>query len=740
MRGLRTAAALVALGLATPGAWAADPAPARAAAARPAKDGPVAMLPTARKVIALYSSREEPRVRLTAAHQIGAFPLNWLGLVVEYHDVEAGLPPLWQDPDVRGVLAWFQQPGIPDPAGYVAWAERLVASGRRFVVVGDPGIGRDTQGRETGMEVLTRFYALLGLEYRGGYSAVTYDTAVSHSDPALVPFERAPDPVLPGFELFAARSVQPHLTVTRKPTGASSVLVATGPAGGFIAPGFTHHRDPATLAVQWKLNPFAFFQRAFALGDMPVPDVTTLVGRRMYYSHIDGDGWLNMARMKPYSEEGAFAAEVVRDEVIKPFPHMPVTVAPIARELAPGHPGYQQAGEIARELFALPQVEPASHTWSHPFQWSFFEDYSPDKEAPFRGGKAEGQVSEASGDEKTGLVPGYSVPRAYMDQPFDLEREMGGAAKLIDSFAPPGKRVRLVQWSGDTAPFTGAIRAARQAGLLNINGGDSRFDPEYPSVAGLSAIGRKVEGMVRVYASASNENTYTDLWSARFFGFRDVVKTWANTESPRRLKPVNLYYHMYSGERAASLKALKGNLAWASAQELAPVATSDYAALVEGFFSARLLPVAEGAWRVVDRGALQTLRLDRGGVGVDWARSSGVLGQRVANGSLYVALDPADAVPVVALAAGPGAPAARPWLVQSRWPLSGLKIVPGGFEVAAKGFGPGEMEWQVPEPGTYRVTAGDWQGTATAGPDGRLAFTVAADATTGRAVTVRRER
>ncbi len=740
MRGRLIPLALAGLLATTAPVLAASPPPAAVTAAKPGRDGEVAMQPAARKIIALYSAKEEPRVRASAAHQIAAFPLNWLGLVVEFRDVESGLPPVWQDPEVRGVLAWFQQPGLPDPAGYVAWAERLVASGRRLVVMGDPGLARDRQGGVTDPALVARFYGLLGLDYRGGYSPVTYDSAVDKADPDMVGFERALDPVLPGFELFGLRGAQAHLTVTRKPTGDSSVLVATGPAGGFIAPGFAHHRDPATLAVQWKVNPFGFFQRAFGLGDAPVADVTTLVGRRIYYSHIDGDGWLNMARMKPYSEAGAAAAEVVRDEVIRPFPQMPVTVAPIARELAPGHPGHERVGEIARGLFALPQVEPASHTWSHPFQWNFFEEYSPEKEAPYRGGKSQGQVSEASGDDKEGLRPGYSVPRAYMDQPFDLEREMGGAARLIGSFAPPGKSVRLVQWSGDTVPFVAAVRAAEQAGLLNINGGDSRFDPEFPSVAGLAPVGRRLDGMVRVYASASNENTYTDLWSNRFFGFRDVVKTWTNTESPRRLKPVNLYYHMYSGERAASLKALKDNVAWAAAQELAPVTTTDYAAMAHGFFTTRLVPVAEGAWRVEDRGALQTLRLDRPGVGVDWVRSSGVMGQRLANGSLYVALDPADPAPVVALAAGEGAAAKRPWLVQSRWPLSGLKAVPGGFEVTAKGFGPGEMEWQVPEPGTYRVAAGDWQGTATAGPDGRLSFTVAADATAGQTLVVRRER
>src|SRR3546814_6505229 len=83
--------------------------------------------------------------------------------------------------------------------------------------------------------------------------------------------------------------------------------------------------------------------------------------------------------------------------------------------------------ELAREIFARPNVEPASHTYSHPFQWGFFRNYDPASEKPFRAiYDARGQDRYQGGDpdEKSmqaaraaGLHTGYRIPPAYGDKP-----------------------------------------------------------------------------------------------------------------------------------------------------------------------------------------------------------------------------------------------------------------------------------------------------------------------------------
>ncbi|MBF5094097.1 hypothetical protein F1643_05945 [Azospirillum sp. INR13] len=204
---------------------------------------------------------------------------------------------------------------------------------------------------------------------------------------------------------------------------------------------------------------------------------------------------------------------------------------------------------------------------------------------------------------------------------------------------------------------------------------------------------------------------------------------------PIRLKPFNVYYHMYSGQKAASLNALVSVLTAARATELAPVAASTYARIAEGFYTARFEPLEGGRrWRVRDRGALNTLRFDRASAtAVDFSRSAGVLGQRHSQGSLYVALDPAVAEPVVALAevdrADRDPPASVPYLVEGRWAFSALAGEGAGFRVAATGYGEGSMVWRVPRSGPWTVTAERdgavlWTGSATADEDGRLTLTV----------------
>ena len=255
---------------------------------------------------------------------------------------------------------------------------------------------------------------------------------------------------------------------------------------------------------------------------------------------------------------------------------------------------------------------------------------------------------------------------------------------------PAGKRVELVQWSGDTLPFREAMAAVRRAGLRAINGGDTRFDGDFPSFAWVAPVGRQVGQDWQVYSSNSNENTYTDLWTDRFFGFTFLMRTIRNTELPLRVKPFNVYYHMYSGEKLAALNAVRRNLEYARTQQLAPVATSRYAAIAEGFFAARLEQLGPRRWRVANRGALSTVRFDRASrLGVDFERSTGVVGARHQHGALYVTLDeeaPAPEVVLRDLRADEQTPsAARPFLVQARWRVWRLRQLRAGCSSARRG-------------------------------------------------------
>lgn len=716
-----------------------------------------------RKVLALVDIREEETVRLTRIHSMAEMPLNHLGLDVVYWDVGKGLPDLAQWPDLRGVLTWFANDPFHNPRDYIAWMAAAMDRGLKVAVLGQSGVRRSRDGATTPMALVNRFFGRLGVRDEEGYSDLNHNARIVVADD-VVGFERKLAGVLPGYTLMRPvdARVKSHLVLRRGGNAETdSHLVATGPAGGYAAEGFVRYYDLEFNRRSWIINPFEFFRLAFATDDLPKPDVTTLSGRRLYFSHIDGDGWRNISEVQPYTKLKALSSEVVRRELIEAYPDLPVSVAPIVGDLHPEIAGTEATMDVARKTFALPQVEVASHTWSHPFYWDYYRDYDPADEARFKTaphgksgsgwlsymlGKepplqidAGGAAGGAEGDPEGGIGR-YRLPRAYLRTPFNLDDETGGSLRYMDRFAPEGKAAaRLYQWSGDTSPWDGAVAAVRKAGGVNMNGGDTRFDSEYPSYTAVSSIGRPVGAERQIYSGSSNENTYTDLWTAKFFGFQNLVHTVKATETPIRVKPFNIYYHTYSGQKTASLNAVKKNLNAARAMELTPVAASHYVDIANGFYSTRFVADGPRRWRVLDRGALQTIRFDRALFsGVDFPRSRGVLGQRYHQGSLYVALDPAEREPIIALTdvdradAPPDAP--RPYLSHGRWVFSDLRLSGQSFTVRAQGYGAGAMEWRVPWAGRYAVTArrgGEilWRGVASVAPgEQMLRAVVAADA------------
>ena len=409
---------------------------------------------------------------------------------------------------------------------------------------------------------------------------------------------------------------------------------------------------------------------------------------------------------------------MIYDLAITEYPDLPVTVTAIAADLDEKWVARKESGDIARKLFALPHVEVGSHTYSHPFDWDFFAEGDAEKEIPFlqffpgttwKSGELYGWFREKLHEERKydpaklvdKLKSDYRTPRAFAKEPFDIEKEITGSIAKVNEFAPAEKKAKIVMWSGNTSPFEKALELTEQAGFRNINGGDARFDKEFPSLAFVSPLGRKVGKFQQIYASNSNENTYTDLWTGRFHGFGFLVRTIENTESPIRLKPFNVYYHMYSGEKQAALNALLNNLNFARSKKIAPIETSLFSDIVNGFFTTKIIPLGKKRWKIKDRGALQTIRFDQSALEqVDFEKSKGIVGQKHYQGSLYVYLDQSVKTPIIQLKKlneywqEPNSE--FPYLIDSRWLIWDVKRDPKKVEFTAQGFGVGEMFWQIP--------------------------------------------
>jgi polysaccharide biosynthesis protein PelA len=681
--------------------------------------------PVKRDILALFDSRHEGKPNNSRIHRLAEMPLNWLGLKVTFVDVNEALPSPEETARYRGVITWFNEP-LKDPRKVLTWLDTVTANGVRYACLGEIA-----PPEPPGSDVyINRILGRLGLSSSDQYVNVTHKAKITTLDTGMAGFERPVDKALPSFRviLSSGTSAKVHLAalVPEAEGDITSVLIATSPAGGYAADAFTIFYDNAIDKARWVLNPFAFFKKAFGEDRFPVPDVTTLAGRRMYFSHIDGDGWNNISEIEGYKETQTSGSEVIFKEVIEPFPDMPVSVGLIGGDAVPGLGGTDDARVMAARIFAMPQVEVASHTYTHPFSWGFYESYSRDAETKLIENAGHPAISmmdhvrqflyrvAGKTDEAEALTRyvagGAELPRGYMKEPFDLNLEVKRALEISEQLAPAGKKAGIYLWSGDAEAFEGAIKATRDAGVRNMNGGDSRLDTEFPSVFYVPPISRTVGAQRQIYAANSNENTYTNNWHGPFYGQLLLAETLKNTELPRRLKPFNLYYHMYSGEKPGSLLAIKTFVAGAQKAKVIPVKASEYAAIADDFFAAEIHQIDAVSWTVEHRGNLQTLRLDDAdAIDIDDAKSVGVLGATRHGGSLYVALDaaiePAMIVTRVRDQAGPVFDRGVARLIDSRWQLQNVHKDACGFSFDAHGYGDGDMTWMTTPGQSFNVQA-----------------------------------
>ncbi|MBD3894149.1 bifunctional glycoside hydrolase 114/ polysaccharide deacetylase family protein [Hydrogenophaga sp.] len=577
-----------------------------------------------RRVALLYDGRDALMLNHVRAHRYLQMPFNHMGYVVDFFDVNLPLPTHILKDRYAGVATWLSG-SLPQPAAaaLAAWLEAQIAAGMPLAVLGSFGFPLDRDRA-----------ASLGLS---APPSPTGAVRIASVDPMLG-FEAQPQVIRAHLQSVGLSDPRARaLLEFRDQREQPFVGAALTPWGGFVLDPFVVLSLPGTEQSRWIVDPFAFLQSALRLEPLPAPDVTTENGRRLFFSHIDSDGFPSRAEF-PGSP---LAAEILLTEVLQRH-RVPTTMSAIEAEVSPDglFPELSpQLMALKRRMFALEHVEIATHTFSHPLFWD--QAIWPKRTPPHNM-----------------HIPGYE---------FNLEREIVGSTQFIQRYlAPPGKPVKMILWSGDTAPTAEALEIAERAGLLNLNGGDTFITRSNPTLTAVGAHGIQKNGFLQVYAPITNENIYTNLWTGPFWGFSRAIETFEMTESPRRLKAVGIYYHTYSASKRASLNALHTLHAWAQAQELHPIFASEYARKVQDFHAMGIAREGEG-WRVRSRGYLRTLRLPAA-LGVpDLSSALGVAGFSPGVEGTYVHLSGSSAWFRTQPA---GTPAARAYLFDANGRLS----------------------------------------------------------------------
>ncbi len=594
-------------------------------------------VPESRLILAVYDSADGS-FRDSNTHRMAQVVFDHLGLILAPRDIRMGLPTHEEMAAYRGVFAWLTRKSQANPEGYLEWLAEECRRGRYVVVWGHLGAYINGNGKAVNAEALRQLYALWGFESNGRLIENDFSLEKAEAEPDMMGFEH---PLELGISDFVRcrptdpAAVDVYLSVQERGTEhPPSSVVARHPHGGFALQHFIFYADPRTGRRQWILNPFEFLRACFRVDEMPAVDLTTLNGCRMLYAHIDGDG--SMVQSQPAS--GAIAAEVIMDKIVTQY-RIPVTVGVVEGEVIKSSTtkwvkNRPRMVELFRNLLALDNVEAASHACTQPLDWEHGLSRIVIPGISRRPkNRDEDKFVQRLGHPEAGLY--IAEPDAW------VKREILGSIEYINKdLATTDEQCRLFLWTGDRRPTLIALQMLAGSKLLNLNGGDSVFDPLHPSVSALAPAYLRVGSYTQYYASAASEDAYTDSWTRNFAGYRHAIETFTRSGYPRRLKPINIHYHFYSAQHHASLNALRQVHDYCKPLDLSPVFAGDYVEILRNSMEIKLVRNDRG-WSWSNARNCRTLRWDNQKDLPDLEHSEGVIGYYHDPDlhSLYVHLD-----------------------------------------------------------------------------------------------------
>lgn len=695
-----------------------------------------------RQVIGFWDSIDDKTPDDCLIHRTAEMPLNYLGFDVVYHDIQKPLPILSKEDGICGILLYLQVGAkAADPQSVIEWAIQAIDLGKKIIILRNPGFLNDLNNNPTADELQNRLFEKMGFTNTQKWVDYPFEYQVISADKEWTSFEKQLPRPLPGFFICKAygEKARSYLKVgiPGKPESESDLLIVS-PTGAYVAEYYANSFDNATFSSEprslgWFINPFKLFETVFDTDSLPKPDPTTLAGRRIFIGTCHGDSWNINTSIAEYAGKDVYCSAVLLQKVIIPNPDLPTAVAIVAADVDPEWNARKRSQDIARHYFALQQVESASHTYSHPFFWKFFEHGGPEKEINYLYLYPYGtwqssflswlraksyQIFKPKEFEKERLNWGYTIPRAFANQPFELNKEISGAVNYLNQFAPPENQVKLLLWSGDSRPWYKPLLLCKQANIKNFGGGFVRFDPNYPSHLFVYPFARKVNKIVQLYSASNADNDYTRGWTDKFYGYQFLPATLKNTEIPRRLKPIHLYYHSYSGEFDESVQAILSNIAYIRTQSYIPIQVKRFCDIGEGFFTTVLETLGDNRWKVRNRMGLQTIRFDHADhKTVDFTNSQGIIGYTHHQNSLYVYLDAAFDQPIISI--GEKDPSTS-YLENSNWEVWNLKKDGSTFEFLTQGWGKLSMRWKMLSSGNYSFKALETKRTVTTDENGVL--------------------
>lgn len=586
-----------------------------------------------RHLLVVYKKSETPALEEHPVFNRAGIVLNYSGYILDYSAVEDGLPSEREMEKYRGIITWHTSQFMYQARQYNNWMLKQIQNGKKVIIIENYGayIDETTQMEVTNVD---KVFAALGIKHsKLALSRVEYFPQIIKLDNEMLGFEHAGgNDYFEYWYKYTSSDPESKIYLSLDDYYSDRIdLVFTNSHGGFAFGNSAYYfpyrdaervklvRDALAGKVQpeiaefptlgnWIVNPYIFFKAASGTDNFPVPDYTTLSGSRIFYIHIDGDGLNSISLIDGTN----YAGKYILEKHIRHYNDLPFSASVISIQMEQeGNVFYNPLLELAREIYSLPNIEIATHTATHPFNWVKGDPYI--------------------------VNPGH-FPWQLSYQPQDYIYEIWGSKLFINNnLAPPGKECKIVFWSGECNPDEEALKVAEAAGLKNLNGGDPIFDSEHPSLTGLCPLSISYGVLRQYYTSARNDYLYTLFLTGDWGGQEKLIDHFEKTESPLRILPMNFYYHYFSGIKNASLNAGITVLDYFRKGNFTGVFASEYVQIVEDFYNTSIQKIGN-AFYIENNGFLRTLRFPAY-IFPDMEKSRGVIGFLHHNGQTYIHLD-----------------------------------------------------------------------------------------------------
>lgn len=337
---------------------------------------------------------------------------------------------------------------------------------------------------------------------------------------------------------------------------------------------------------------------------IPVPDTTTLQGLRSAFIHVDGDGIFDSAQ-----DENKPLISKLKEQIFIPY-GFPTTISVITKD-------FDKLDEIQYNNFVsaaeLPFIDVATHSHTHPYFWQHKKNkHIPDLK----------QSHNFSNAEKV-----------------NLSREIRKSISILNKkLFPIYKKTNIFLWSGDSRPSPQAIRLLDSLGVNNINGGSTSISKQNNFQAFISPKSIHWKNALQCLAPMQNEFFYTN--ERQDSSYKKVLETFELTESPFRIKPVNVHYDFYVAKDVERINTLETVYNWLKNHELSFISARRYTDIVKDSYGTKIFYANDNNWIIVSDGKIRTLRIPVSSkLYPDLKNSKGILGFRDVNNARYIHTD-----------------------------------------------------------------------------------------------------